>query len=62
MASAYDAVFAETEEGQAVKELRRLDVREKIYIIIIFSFSYFHNKYLLTTSSSNICFFYTYIY
>ena len=25
MASAYDAVFAETEEGQAVKELRRLD-------------------------------------
>ena len=25
MASAYDAVFAETEEGQAVKELRRLE-------------------------------------
>ena len=24
MASAYDAVFAETEEGQAIKELRRL--------------------------------------
>ena len=29
MASAYDAVFAETEEGQAIKELRRLGKYQK---------------------------------
>ena len=34
MASAYDAVFAETEEGQAIKELRRLGKLVYVYMYI----------------------------